>query len=58
MVMAEDSGIQQRQNVVTPGGCRFYGTPLEVKSVSPLLGLAGLSDCPGVMLSQASGSFH
>ena len=58
MVMAEGSGIHQRQNVVTPDGCRFFGTPLEVKSVSPLLGLAGLSDCPGVMLSQVSGSSH
>lgn len=58
MVMAGDSGLQQRQNVVTPDGCRFFGTPLEVKSVSPLLGLAGLSDCPGVMLSQVTGSFH
>lgn len=47
-----------KTNVVTPDGCRFFGTPLEVKSVSPLLGLAGLSDCPGVMLSQVTGSFH
>lgn len=58
MVMAEGSGIQQRQNVVTPDDCRFFGAPLEVKSVSPLLGLAGLSDCPGVILSQVSGNPH